>query len=133
MPASYVCPRALMLHAPGQYSPGTSPTRASTPSLLTARVTSEAIHSKRSCVPSPAGQPHRRFEPGPAGRRHRRREARCGAVLLGEGELAGRAVQAKGLLKLPLGDREQDRLRDRGAVRRAVGKALADQPQRGFA
>ncbi len=52
MPASFVRPRALTLHAPGQYSPGTSPTCASAPSCRSERATRPAIHSKRSCVPA---------------------------------------------------------------------------------
>ncbi len=50
IPASLVRSRALTLQAPGQYSPGTSPIRASTPSSRRASVTIVAIASKRSWV-----------------------------------------------------------------------------------
>ena len=51
VPASFRAPAAFTLHRPGQYSPGTSPTRPSTPSSRRARAISVAVASKRSWMP----------------------------------------------------------------------------------
>ena len=55
-----------------------------------------------------------------------------GAVLLREGELAGRAVEAEGRGEFTRRDPVQDRLGDACPVRAAPGKARADQPEQGF-
>ena len=52
IPASFASPRALTLYSPGQYSPGTSPTRASTPSDASAAAIVSAIAAKRVRVPA---------------------------------------------------------------------------------
>ena len=60
-PMSLARPRAFTLSSPGQYSPGTSPTRASTPSPLKASTAISVIASKRSRIPSrgaPSGITH---------------------------------------------------------------------------
>ena len=98
IPASFVRPPALTLHAPGQYSPGISPTRASTPSDRRAATTMSASSSKRSRVPAtgrsagvaqarasvpsrehggpPAGEPHDGLETRLPGGRDGRLETR---------------------------------------------------------
>ena len=51
VPTSFVRPPAFTLCAPGQYSPGTAPTRASTPSDRSAPASSAASSAKRVCTP----------------------------------------------------------------------------------
>ena len=80
----------------------------------------------------PAGEPHHRLEPGRARRLDRALESRRGAVLLREGELTGRAVEAEGGGEFARRDPVEDRLGDACPVRAAPGKARADQPEQGF-
>ena len=49
-PISLARPRAFTLYSPGQYSPGTSPTRASTPSRRSADAMSDAVSRKRASM-----------------------------------------------------------------------------------
>ena len=154
MPTSLVAPRALTLQAPGQYSPGTSPMRASTPRPVSARTMSSASQSeavvgsgdgalgrggpgdrKRSLVKerrAAAREANDRLEAQVAGGRDRRRKAGRRSVLLREGELARRAVEAKGGAELARRDPAEQRFGDGRAVRGARWKALAHQPERGF-
>jgi hypothetical protein len=79
-----------------------------------------------------AGQPHHRLEPRGGGRARGALEPGGGPILLGERQLTGGAVDAERLLELPGGHAPQDRVRDRGAERRASGESLPDQAQARF-
>ncbi len=156
MPTSLVAPRALTLQAPGQYSPGTSPTRASTPRPVSARTMSSASqleavvgfgdgalggggpgNCKRSLVKerrATAREANDRLEAQFAGGRDRSRKPWRRSVLLRKGQFPRRAVQAKGGAELARRDPAEQRFRDGRAVRGARWKALAHQPeQRMFA
>ena len=142
IPASLTAPRALTLQAPGQYSPGTSPTRASTPSARSAAATIPATSSKRSRGAGdralPPGSP-RRTRVCPRERRPpaRRRAARTGSNPASRGPRATaasnpgaarscfeKASSRAGRWRRKVGrqlagrDPAQDRLRDRRSRRR---------------
>ena len=88
MPTSLTAARALTLHAPGQYSPGTSPTRASTPSAASAA----AIRLRRVLEALVRGARRRLARASRARRRACPRETRRPAPRPGAGRARSRPL-----------------------------------------